>query len=501
MKGWPSVGVAYSTDRGWVRDANEDAAAAVRLPGTAGMAWVWVAAVADGIGGNAGGELASHSAVNAFILTVQSLVTDGVADPAQLIERGFAEANDQIAVVARSAAGNSEMGTTLTTALVWGRRLWVGHIGDSRLYVLRGGQARQITRDHVLRGMLAKYLGAGSPHVPDIAYEDLRDGDVALLGTDGLFRRLPESEISRIVRASRDVHSACDALVAAAKERDGSDNITAACIAVGRKVFRKPVSAGRRSTAVLLLAVLLAMCVVIWELAKPRRDNKRASDVETAVAKAGSDAVRLGLKIQDGRIEISQGPYGILIGGPTESGNRVRSRDIVGRIADQTISLNLVPDLRSKRVRLTFERTGDAKPRTLGWSIDGATWVQSKSALADWPKESIAFNLAGTDDGTDVPVRILFGRDLRGTATESGDAQAQPGTTKPKTTSRQDDRVGHRDRGAGAQRPMASSPRARGRHGAPAHATGATAASTHGSFSARESSDRNGSRDADATQH
>jgi len=484
---------AYATDKGWVRDGNEDAAAAVRLPGAAGTPWVWAAAVADGIGGTAGGEVASRSAVDAFILAVQSLLADGISDPARLTERGFAEANAEIAGRAQSVPGNSEMGTTLTTALLWGRRLWVGHIGDSRLYVVRRGQTRQITTDHSVRGMLARYVGAGSPQVPDIVFQDLRDGDVAVLCTDGLYRRL-ESGIAGILRASGDISTACEDLVAAAKERDGSDNITAACIAVGRKVFRKPVSVRRRSIAVLLLAVLLAMCVVIWKLAK---HEAPAGGTGTAAATAAPDAVRLELEAQDGRLQISEGWASVRVGRAialhdgTDTG--------VARLADQRITVSLAPAAERGKVQLTFERSGHAKPSTPGWSIDGSVWVQKKSALVDRPKESIAFNMAGRDGGADVPVEILFGRDLPGTAVEAGAALTLPATTNPEVPSRQSSRLRHRYRGGGAKRPVSSAD-SRGRRGAPTRAAGMTAASAQGPLSAKESTDRDGSKSADTRQ-
>ena len=124
------------TDTGRQREANEDALFA-RAP---------VFAVADGMGGAQAGEVASQMAVEAF----EGLADPDDAAPEQLLRDTVEHANQRIFELAQGDASRSGMGTTLTAAIVHGDEISFGHVGDSRAYVYRDGELKQITNDHSL---------------------------------------------------------------------------------------------------------------------------------------------------------------------------------------------------------------------------------------------------------------------------------------------------------------------------------------------------------------
>ena len=128
------------SDRGLLRERNEDAAAALALPDGS-----LLLAVADGLGGHAGGAVASRTALDAL---VERLLAQPPADPAAGLRDAFEAANR--AVRARRQGAHARMGTTLVAALVRGARAWTANVGDSRAYLvpLAGGAARRLTEDH-----------------------------------------------------------------------------------------------------------------------------------------------------------------------------------------------------------------------------------------------------------------------------------------------------------------------------------------------------------------
>jgi protein phosphatase len=138
------------------------------------------------------------------------------------------------------------MGSTIVAVLLIGNELVIGHVGDSRVYLLREGELRQLTQDHSLvmeqvrRGLITREqaaesemqniiiraLGSEQSVQPDIEELNLMSGDTVMLATDGLTKLLRDEEIRNIVQNSDSVSAACDRLIDAAKANGGDDNIT-----------------------------------------------------------------------------------------------------------------------------------------------------------------------------------------------------------------------------------------------------------------------------------
>lgn len=215
---------------------------------------VQVLLVADGVGGNSAGEVASTLSV----VTVEELLLNAFRR-LTMLQPGEEQAvfNDLQAALLqtdarlfREAASHPEwrgMGTTLTLALVVNRNLLVAHAGDSRCYLFSGGRLQQITQDHTIgaemqrRGLISKpeltehpwrhvvsnLLGGTDKGVQTELHSlELHDGDTVLLCSDGLTEMVPEDRIAPILGMTADSKSACQELVAEANHRGGRDNVT-----------------------------------------------------------------------------------------------------------------------------------------------------------------------------------------------------------------------------------------------------------------------------------
>jgi protein phosphatase len=222
------VTAAAATDIGLVREGNEDSYLTEEP----------LFAVADGMGGHRGGEVASQLAVE----TLEKLFKQGAGDLPDQVQ----EANRVVferSVVDEKVAG---MGTTLTAALVEGDRVRVAHVGDSRAYLLRDGNLRLLTEDHTLvhrmvtegeisqeeaethpqRSVLTRALGVETVVDVDDDTVQVRPGDRLLLCTDGLTSMVSEQAIEEVLRAVPDPQEAAQRLVQMANEGGGTDNTT-----------------------------------------------------------------------------------------------------------------------------------------------------------------------------------------------------------------------------------------------------------------------------------
>lgn len=238
---------AAATDIGLVRQVNEDC---VRLlqndNGRAGL----LAIVADGMGGHGHGDVASLMAVQSVAFAYERAPDRPVA---QALREALEQANRAIFFAAQQDAQLRGMGTTCTAVAIQAGMASCAHVGDSRLYLLRGGALYTMTTDHsyvgslVARGLmtaaearvhedrnvLLRALGT-EPEVAIDCWQEpfpLCDGDRLLLCTDGLHGVATEDELTRIVTAASP-GDACRDLIAAARGRGGSDNITVAVIHV-----------------------------------------------------------------------------------------------------------------------------------------------------------------------------------------------------------------------------------------------------------------------------
>lgn len=223
--------VGSRTDIGRARERNEDAFI-VREP---------LFAVADGMGGHRGGDVASKIAVEA-LEELDPTAEDGAKEIAERIR----EANRRIVERSLSDRSVRGMGTTVTALLADRSKAHLAHVGDSRAYLFRDGTLQQLSEDHRLvqrmvregkirpeeaethpqRNILTRVLGVDEPLEVDLLTLDLHAGDRILLCTDGLTSMVGEDELRSILERDRDPQRACDDLVQAANARGGDDNIT-----------------------------------------------------------------------------------------------------------------------------------------------------------------------------------------------------------------------------------------------------------------------------------
>lgn len=195
--------------------------------------------VADGIGGRAGGEVASRVAiallVECVLQTPDWILGREDEELAKVMVR-FARRFRTVNVALR-AMGEDEpelrgMGTTLSMAASLGDDLVVAHVGDSAVFRWRGGRLDRLTRDHTAggtrpRGVLTRAIGVTAPGGdPDLSHHKLADGDRLLLCTDGLTDMVDEGTIARELGRGPSA-AACRSLVDLALERGGRDNVTA----------------------------------------------------------------------------------------------------------------------------------------------------------------------------------------------------------------------------------------------------------------------------------
>lgn len=231
------------THRGLVREQNEDTFL-IRTPREHGKEEKgFLFAVADGLGGHLHGEIASRLAVKAL---AECYLTSPLP-PGEALLEALLEANERVREEARKRRSN--MGTTLTALAVVGRRGHVVHVGDSRLYLLRG-RLSQITPDHTLlaewlkkglvteeeakdhpdRHVLSQAIGTGQIR-PFATELPLEPQDRLLLSTDGLHGYVEEGEIERVLRGGSPKEAA-EKLIELALAAGGYDNITVIVVEV-----------------------------------------------------------------------------------------------------------------------------------------------------------------------------------------------------------------------------------------------------------------------------
>lgn len=198
-------------------------------------------AVADGMGGHAAGDVASQTAVAAFAATfaeTRSVVVSMKSANRAVIERGAV------------AAGASGMGTTMTAVHIKGNAVLGAHVGDSRLYRLRGGQLDQVTRDHTVaeemieRGtltrmtamqhpansMLTRSLGSRADVEIDVIEGRLAAGDLLLICSDGLTSMVTDADLQALLLQDKPLEQLAADLIDAANLRGGLDNVTVVLI-------------------------------------------------------------------------------------------------------------------------------------------------------------------------------------------------------------------------------------------------------------------------------
>jgi serine/threonine protein phosphatase PrpC len=215
-------------------------------------------AVADGMGGYEGGEVASRLTVESLVQFFRREVADGECTWPFGLDRGLSLGENRLQVAVRLAHVEvaakktgplSQMGSTVAALTISGGDAVIGHVGDSRVYRLRGGSLEQLTRDHSLwaelqaaggvvppreefgySNVITRAIGMESGARPDLRREVLWAGDVYLLCTDGLIEKLSDARIAELL--ARPTGEACRALVDEAYTSGGRDNITAVVVRV-----------------------------------------------------------------------------------------------------------------------------------------------------------------------------------------------------------------------------------------------------------------------------
>lgn len=223
------------SDSGCVRPHNEDS----------GFHGPYVALVADGVGGAAAGEIASSTA--AYVVSATALTRFG-DDPGSVIKEAVAATRESLRAGVHDDPDRSGMATTLSVLVCDGRRVVLGHVGDSRVYLRRGGELRQLSHDHTYvqhlldTGQLSPERAPGHPWRnvvmrsldggpdtgmgdPDIVEVEVEVGDRLLLCTDGLTDLVDDGAIGEALGLA-DPQSAAAVLTHAALVAGGKDNVT-----------------------------------------------------------------------------------------------------------------------------------------------------------------------------------------------------------------------------------------------------------------------------------
>ena len=238
--------VAAGSDVGRVRKGNEDSffADANEYRG--------LFMVADGMGGHAAGEIASQMAVEVVSADLERLKDLESADALEMVSVALRHANR--AVFERSSAERDKMGmgSTASVLVLGDERFIIGHLGDSRIYLFRDGEMRQMTHDHSVvqeqidagiitrdaarnhkqSNVITRCVGMGWDVEPDISDGEVRQGDVFLLASDGLTGMVDDRRLNALLGSRATPDRMVDAMISEANARGGVDNITAVVVRV-----------------------------------------------------------------------------------------------------------------------------------------------------------------------------------------------------------------------------------------------------------------------------
>jgi len=240
---------SLASDPGCVRAKNEDSASIVRAGRSAHGDRGLLLVVADGMGGHEAGEVASQTAVE----VIEHAYREARGTPGEALAAAFQQAHKQILKMSTGNAAMAGMGTTCTALAIVGGRAWAAHVGDSRLYLVRGGAIYQVSEDqtqcmemvrqgllsmeeaerHADRNVLAHAMGT-RPELAAVIWPEpmpVRPGDRFVLCSDGLYDLVSSAEILQVVRDA-DAAESCEKLVRMARQRGGYDNITVAVAAI-----------------------------------------------------------------------------------------------------------------------------------------------------------------------------------------------------------------------------------------------------------------------------
>lgn len=232
------------SDRGKVRTSNEDA---IGL-----FPEMNLFLVADGMGGHAGGEVASRMAIELIRESFRKdMQASAVPPPPERLQKAIKLANQKIYETGKQNPSLSGMGTTVVCALLHGDTVYVAYVGDSRAYRITRDEITQMTYDHSLvyeyiksgamtpeeaerhplKHVLSRALGTSPDVEADVLTVKPEGGDILLLCSDGLSNTVPDKSIFQQLRSKDgDLESACHSLIQEANNQGGIDNITVALL-------------------------------------------------------------------------------------------------------------------------------------------------------------------------------------------------------------------------------------------------------------------------------
>jgi PPM family protein phosphatase len=237
------------SDTGCVRENNEDS---YRVAPEMNLF-----VLSDGMGGLEAGEVASRLAVDTVLsrcrdaeknpsLPLAGERIEGVSDASNRLARAIRSANEVVYRTAQEGAGQRGMGATIVAVWCTDERMSIAHVGDSRIYRLRGGELDQLTRDHsfvaeqvrngkmteeeaassTMQNVLIRALGIDPTVEVDVSEELLMASDTVLLCSDGLTRELSDAQIAAVLGKCDEPQAAASRLVEMAKQAGGGDNVT-----------------------------------------------------------------------------------------------------------------------------------------------------------------------------------------------------------------------------------------------------------------------------------
>jgi len=205
----------------------------------------WLFALADGVGGQDRGEVASRLTVETVLAEYAKAPTG--ENPSALLARAIQSANTRV-----YEAAHGGMATTLVACALRFDRATIAHVGDSRCYLIRKGRPQLLTRDHTVineqrrlglfsnsevnkaftRNVLSRSIGTNLFVAPEVSEHNVTPGDLLLLCSDGLHGAVPDDEIARIAASDPGLNDAAQRLITIANQRDGGDNVSVQLIRV-----------------------------------------------------------------------------------------------------------------------------------------------------------------------------------------------------------------------------------------------------------------------------
>ena len=239
------IKIAGQTNVGSKRSANQDDLFFLSSNKSA----LAIIGVADGMGGHAGGEIASSLCLDVFKNTLAKIVKTKSfrknSDIAEAMKNSALESNKSVRSKAEKEINLAGMGTTLVVATITDNQFTIINIGDSRGYLIRNGEIRQITKDHSWvaeqleaglidektaenhpqRNIITRAIGISDNVEVDVFQEPVQDNDIVLLCSDGLYPLVSENEIIKKTNSPH-LDNSCSDLISLANQRGGPDNIT-----------------------------------------------------------------------------------------------------------------------------------------------------------------------------------------------------------------------------------------------------------------------------------